>query len=112
MACTKQTTHSEAAASLAKKGQPTPAQQLAMQERKIAVASKKPKSKAAGDKGMLPQPLGPTKTKIQTRNCGSQTNPTVSGIHRTFAETFAISAFGLRDHQPVQEGFLFSIFCI
>ena len=61
MAHTKQTTCSEAAASLAKKGQPTPAQQLVMRKRKIAAPNKKPKSKAAGDKGMPPQPTGPTK---------------------------------------------------
>ncbi len=48
MAHTKQTTHSKVAASLAKKGQPTLAQGLAMQKRKIA--NKKPKSKAQGIK--------------------------------------------------------------
>ena len=52
MARTKQTTRSQAAASLAKRGQPTPAQRLAMRKKKIVAANKKPKSKAAGDKGM------------------------------------------------------------
>ncbi len=65
MACMKQTTCSEAAASLAKKGHPTPAQWLAMWKRKIAAAIKKPKSKAAGDKGMPPQPPGPTKGRFR-----------------------------------------------
>ncbi len=65
MAWTKQTTRSKAAASLAKKGQPTLAQRLPLQKKKIVVAKKKPKSKAAGDKGMPPLPPGPTKWRFR-----------------------------------------------
>ena len=54
MVHTKQMTASQAAESLTKRGQPTPAQRLALRKKKIAAANKKPKSKAAGDKGMPP----------------------------------------------------------
>ena len=65
MVQTKQMTRSEAAASLAKKGQPTPTQWLALRKKKIIAANKKQKSKAAGDKGMPPQPPGPTKRRYR-----------------------------------------------